>query len=248
MILNSSILIFSALLGGMGVFLIPKVRTEYFKLSLIFSGAYLFAVTIIHILPELFVAVKPAASTMGIFVLLGFFMQYMLEHFTAGVEHGHLHQHDLHPHAHSNRPIFLLAALCLHAFMEGSLLSFPHHLHGQSNIQSLLLGISLHKIPAAFALLSILLHQLKSRQAAISFLIIFSLASPLGMGVIQFFHANALVSEQVFPYIFALVGGNFLHISTTILFENSPEHKFNSKKLLFSLLGGLLAVGMELLN
>jgi hypothetical protein len=31
--------------------------------------------------------------------------------------------------------------------------------------------------------------------------------------------------------IVALVSGNFLHISTTIVFESSPEHHFNARKL-----------------
>ncbi|MTI32056.1 ZIP family metal transporter [Xanthovirga aplysinae] len=248
MLFNSTILILSAFLGGMGVFLIPKIKTEHFKLSLIFSGAYLFAITITHILPDLFTTTRAASNTIGIFVLLGFFMQFLLEHFTAGVEHGHLHQHGSHTHDHSGRPVFLLAALCLHAFLEGTLFTFPQNLNGHNHTGGLLLGISLHKIPAAFALMSVLFHQLRSKQAAISFLTIFALASPLGIWAAQIYQTNTLISHEFYPYIFALVCGNFLHISTTILFENSPEHSFNSKKLLYSLLGFLLAIGIELFN
>jgi hypothetical protein len=41
------------------------------------------------------------------------------------------------------------------------------------------------------------------------------------------------------------VSGNFLHISTTIVFESSPEHHFNARKLTVAILGALVAVGVE---
>ena len=40
----------------------------------------------------------------------------------------------------------------------------------------------------------------------------------------------------------ALVIGIFLHISTTILFESSEEHRFNYYKLITILLGAGLAL------
>jgi hypothetical protein len=46
-------------------------------------------------------------------------------------------------------------------------------------------------------------------------------------------------------FLYALVCGNFLHISTTIVFESSPEHHFNARKLTVAVLGALVAVGVE---
>jgi hypothetical protein len=45
--------------------------------------------------------------------------------------------------------------------------------------------------------------------------------------------------------LYALVSGNFLHISTTIVFESSPEHHFNARKLTVAILGALVAVAVE---
>jgi hypothetical protein len=45
--------------------------------------------------------------------------------------------------------------------------------------------------------------------------------------------------------VYALVCGNFLHISTTIVFESSPAHRFNGKKLTVAVLGALVAVAIE---
>jgi hypothetical protein len=46
-------------------------------------------------------------------------------------------------------------------------------------------------------------------------------------------------------YVYAVVSGNFLHISTTIVFESSPEHRFNAKKMAVAIVGALLAVGVQ---
>jgi hypothetical protein len=38
------------------------------------------------------------------------------------------------------------------------------------------------------------------------------------------------------------VCGNFLHISTTIVYESSSDHKFNARKMFVALLAAGLAV------
>lgn len=238
------ILAFSAFGAGLLVFLFPRINSTSFKLTLVFAGAYLFSITIIHLLPELFTAAKDPSS-IGIYILLGFFMQILLAQLTSGVEHGHMHEPAGGQHHHHFSATTLLVALCFHAFMEGTLLAHPaDHIH-QHNSQALLIGIILHKMPAAFALMSVLRAQLSSIQKAIMLLLLFSLASPLGMLFSDQVHHFALVGDQTFLAIYALVCGNFLHISTTIFFESSPEHRFHFKRLLVSLAGAFLAVLAE---
>jgi hypothetical protein len=50
--------------------------------------------------------------------------------------------------------------------------------------------------------------------------------------------------QQYFNRIMGVVVGIFLHISTTILFEAGPDHKFNRRKLIAVLLG----VGISLIG
>ena len=50
--------------------------------------------------------------------------------------------------------------------------------------------------------------------------------------------------EVYFDQIMAVVIGIFLHISTTILFESSVDHKFNLKKVIAVLFG----IGIALLG
>jgi hypothetical protein len=45
-----------------------------------------------------------------------------------------------------------------------------------------------------------------------------------------------------------MVAGGFLHISTTIFFESSPEHRFHLNKVMISILAFALAISFELLS
>lgn len=238
------ILFLSALLSGLLVFVIPDLDKKNYKLALVFAGSYLFSITIIHIMPELFSQAENP-TTIGLYVLLGFFLQQILEYFTAGAEHGHVHQHK-GEHSHGiTSAITVLAAMIIHALLEGSLLAHPSVIHAHHDSMGLLFGIVLHKAPAAFALMSIIVCQLQQKKLAIIFLILFAIASPIGMLVGDFYVENNALAHETFTILFAVVSGNFLHISTTIVFESSANHHFNAKKLGVAILGAILAVGAE---
>lgn len=111
------VLFMSALLAGLLVLVVPKANGKIYKLALVFAGSYLFAITIIHILPELYsTATDPIM--IGVYVLAGFFLQQCLEYFTSGAEHGHIHTHgDNHKHSMATA-VLLLVALLIHSFLE----------------------------------------------------------------------------------------------------------------------------------
>lgn len=243
MIEYSIFLIVAALAGGISAYFLPRVNRDHYRLGLIFGGSYLFAITIIHILPELFSqAERP--GLLGVFVLAGFFLQQVLEGFTSGAEHGHLHE-QLTGHRHTSQAIILLVlALSAHGLMEGALLSHPetrpvHEMH------ALLWGIVLHKGPAAFALVTILLCNGNRKVRAGILLAIFSLTSPAGLWAGTWLRHGG--EAYLVPVLFALVSGSFLHISTTIVFESSDSHHLNFRRWGVSLAGALLAVLAELI-
>jgi len=129
--------------------------------------------------------------------------------------------------------------------MEGSLLAHPSTIHEHHQSNALLIGILLHKIPAAFALMSIVTCHFKTKLKPLIFLAIFALASPLGLlASDQIAHDN-LISETGFVILFALVSGSFLKISTTIFFESNPEHQLSLKKIMISSLAAGLAIVTE---
>ncbi len=251
MILKLLVLFLTPLLSGIAVYLVPTGRTKSFKLLLVFAGAYLFGITVVHILPELYIK-NIEVELIGLFVLAGFFLQQVLEYFTSGIEHGHIHTHD-HGDHHHNEPhqkqmsaFVLLAALCVHAFLEGAMLVQPvEGMAVQYDVNAILLGIALHRAPAAFALMTVLSFQLGAIKKALPHLFFFSLAAPLGLLISTYLIDVEILSASGLTYLYALVCGNFLHISTTIVFESSPAHKFNGKKLTIAMLGALVAVAVE---
>ena len=255
MTLKFLVLFFTPLLSGLLIYLLPKGRKKNYRLLLVFAGSYLFAITVSHILPELYQQDEDV-KWIGIFVLAGFFLQQVLEYFTSGVEHGHIHEHkhhhshnhdhDVHHHHdHKISAFVLLLALCTHAFLEGAMLVQPSDGNHIYNVNAVLLGIVLHRIPAAFALMTVLTFQLGSIKKALPYLFVFSLAAPFGLLLSNYLSSNHLITNTGLIYLYALVSGNFLHISTTIVFESSPEHRFNAVKLVVALLGAFVAVGLE---
>ncbi|MEO8795329.1 MAG: ZIP family metal transporter [Daejeonella sp.] len=220
------ILLFSsAFLGGLGIFLFKRDNTQRLKLILSFSGAYLFAITVLHLMPEVY---RTGDSKIGLFVLGGFLLQILMEQFSEGIEHGHIHKHS---HAQFAFPFGIMISLCLHAFLEGMPLAQGHH-------NELVFGIALHHIPAAFALGSVLLQNQVNKSSTVFFLLLFAIMSPLGYLLSYEIGQGFFVGiDTYFDRIMGVVIGIFLHISTTILFESSVDHKFNLKKTVAVLLG-----------
>ncbi|WP_028297864.1 ZIP family metal transporter [Olivibacter sitiensis] len=236
--LTIAVLFTSAFVGGLGVFLFRKDSTELLKLLLSFSGSYLFAITIIHLIPDIYDHSSSDPHIIGIYVLGGFLFQLFLERFSEGVEHGHMHPHEHHHEAAF--PIGVMVSLCLHAFLEGMPLA-------KDSQGQLLFGIALHHIPAAFALCSLLMQAALSKAKIVTYLAIFVLMSPLGFLFSLFISSSQLWQiEQYYDRIMAVVVGIFLHISTTILFESSSANHqhFNRKKMIVILIG----MGIALLS
>lgn len=237
MVLIVLVLFLSAMLGGLSERFLGK-QIHDLRYPLIFAGSFLFSVTIIHILPEVF-SLSEEPMKIGLYILVGFFFQQLLEYFTSGIEHGHAHHHmDIG----SGSRFSLLLALVIHSFLEGALLTHHSPFHDQHESYSLLVGIVLHKMPAAFALVTTLKTEEGFNLRLWVILIVFSLSSPLGLFLSEYIVS---ISPEMLLLLFAFVSGSFLHISTTIFVESSPNHHFAWKKFMISLLGAAVAIATE---
>jgi zinc and cadmium transporter len=222
MLFNFLLLFFTALLAGGLAYFIPSWEERYFKLVLVFAGSYLFAITVLHILPELFME-SSDPTRMGLYILLGFLLQQILALLSTGVEHGHIHHPD-HAHHHGVQVGVwtIMIGLFLHAFLEGTLLTetgeilghshdhdheghHHHHSHGNGN---LLLGILLHKGPEAFALVAVLMSSIKKRWV-FALLVVFALASPLGMLLSNFLYESKLMEKEALSIFYGMVAGGY---------------------------------------
>ena len=155
--MNYILLIASVLLGSFLVFLI-KPSNKIVRLLLAFSGAYLLSVTILHLLPEVYTASTDYKRT-GVFILIGIILQSVLESFSKGAEHGHIHIHT----DGKTFPSLLFVSLCIHAFSEG----LPIHHSGEN----LLWAILVHKVPIAIILTIFLLKSHFSKKTIVFFYI-----------------------------------------------------------------------------
>lgn len=239
---QNALLIGSVLFGGALAWSVrsslPRLQQSYLPLLLAFSGAYLLGIAAMELMPTIFS--NPHYHT-GVWVLAGFFVQLLLEGLSQGVEHGHVHTHEPKGYGFA---LAVMVGLGVHAFLEGLPLgarieALGGHHHEHTDGSHLLMGIVLHKIPAAFALTLLLRHSGYRAGMVVACLLLFALLSPLG----------ALTGEQVSidplwtNRVLALVVGSFLHISTTIIFESDGNrgHGISLQKFTVVVLGMAVA-------
>ena len=227
--------LFSVVLGYIFALFIKPKNKKNLKLLLAFSGAFLLSLTVMHLLPEVYEGDlhhgaehhHHHSSAVGIYIMVGIIFQIILEYFSKGAEHGHVHGHE----KMNTIPWLLFFSLCLHALLEGMPISNHNHLA---------YGIAIHHFPIAIILTTFFLNAELNKKAIFFFMIVFAFMTPIG----------TLLSEKMeflshyYTQISGIVIGILFHISSTIIFESSEGHKFNLAKLLVIILGVVLAYFM----
>lgn len=250
------ILLISTLFSGLLYLAFQDRYKKNLKLILGFSGGFLLAVSIISLIPETF---EHANAYTGVFLLFGFYLQFILDYFSHGIEHGHVHHHHhdtAHSHHHheetahaSNKsgkgiiPWIVFGSLCLHAVLEGLPLGLP--IQNEIFNAVLIAGIIIHNLPISMALVDLLTGNQIGKQKVLMLITIFSVMTPLGILITHQLGNHFIHDIENFSApLFAFVIGIFLHLSTTILFESSENHRFQGQKLLSIIIGSLSAVLM----
>ncbi len=215
------VLFLAVAIGYILAYFFKKKGIKQMPQILAFSGAFLLSVTLFELLPEVF---ESDYEHIGLFIMLGILLQIVLDFFSKGAEHGHVH-------LHSNQktfPLLLFISLAIHALLEG----FPI-----TGNQNMLIGVVVHKIPIAM-ILTLFFYKAGFKPIIIGvFLLLFALMTPLG----TWFSNEVDMLKQYAVPVNSLAIGVFLHVSTTILFESSKDHKFNLVKLLSIILGITIA-------
>ena len=139
------IVLIASVLVGIGIVFSFKPNSKITQLLLSFSGAYLLSITILHLLPDVY-SESQNHKRIGVFILIGIILQSVLESFSKGAEHGHIHIHS----DGKRFPTLLFISLCIHAFSEG--------LPIDNTDDNLLWAIVVHKIPIAIVLTTFLIH------------------------------------------------------------------------------------------
>jgi zinc and cadmium transporter len=225
------------LLAGLVAFNI-SIRQARLRLILAFSAGYLFALSIMHMLPDAFA--QSDVKLVGLFIVIGFCLQLVIDTFSTGIEHGHVH---LHNHdCHERLPYGIIVGLMLHSFLEGLPVYDPHSTETSGINYQLILGLGVHNLPITIAFVSLLKEHSSQKLRNWLILILFAFMTPLGYLGSYILQSVGLKGYEVYSHAaFALVIGIFLHISTAILFETSDQHKYNIRKVMAMSLGILLA-------
>ncbi|MFS4481718.1 ZIP family metal transporter [Hyunsoonleella sp. 2307UL5-6] len=210
--------VYAVIIGLVIAKLTKNKNTWNTKLLLSFSGAFLLALTLFELLPEVYDHLDTKRT--GLFIMCGILLQIILELFSKGAEHGHVHINK----DSTVFPWLLFVSLCIHSFLEG----FPIHEHND-----MLYGVLVHKVPIAALICMFLFKSKFSTVQIVLFLFVFTIMTPLGTLISN----TTEISEQLTHTINAVVIGIFFHISTTILFESGEGHKFNLSKFIAIILG-----------
>lgn len=236
------IITFTAVILGflIALFLKPQ-KKKNIKLLLAFSGAFLLSLTVLHLLPELFVESNhvhegediATSIPVGVFIMIGILFQIILEFFSKGAEHGHVHVHTDENNELHQIPWLLFISLCIHALLEG----FP--IHENTNLAY---GIAVHHFPIAIILTLFFVNAKMNKFMVFAFMFSFALMTPLGTFLAEQLHFAQHYAKE----ISAIVVGILFHISSTIIFESNEGHKFNLAKVTMIVLGFLLAYVMEM--
>ncbi len=222
--MNYLLPLLSVLIGYLVALLLKPKAKQNLKLLLAFSGSFLLSLTVMHLLPDLYIHETAGQVNIGIFIMLGILFQIILEFFSKGAEHGHVHGQD----KMTQMPWLLFISLCIHALLEG----FPvgHH-------HDLAYGIAIHHLPIAIILTTFFLNAHLNKTALFFFMLTFAIMTPLGTLVSDSFP----ILNVYYTQITAVVVGILFHISSTIIFESSEGHKFNIAKVSMIILGIVLA-------
>ncbi len=196
-----------------------------------FSGAFLFAVTVFLWMPELAEASaheSVPSSTWGLWIVIGYFLQFALDGLSKGLEHGHTHGHG------NPWPAFL--GLWIHSFAE----AVPLFGLSEGAQTAFVVSLAIHNLPIAALVAHWLQHQGINAQRGAIAMAALAVAAPMGAA------AGLLIPPH--PHVDVVVGslvvGIFLHVSSTILFEVQKDHRLPLRTWLVVLVG--IAAGFAL--
>lgn len=235
-------ILFLSIIIGATITQLLKISDLSIKFLLSFSGSYLLSLAFILLLPEIFE--QPDSEYLGVFVLLGFILQLLLESISKGIEHGHHHDCD-EKHGLHVSPVALMIGVGLHSFLEGMPFASEAHSHTSELQHSLLTGIVIHNLPLSIVLMSLFLNAGYSIRKSYLFIVVIALAAPMG-NIVSYYAGNHILSDfqRYYQVIMAVVVGIFFHISATILFETGTNHRLKITNWLIILLG----IGTALLS
>lgn len=247
--MNLIILFLSVVIIGLIADFAKDKLKNYNKYTIPFSVAFVLSLICLHIIPELF---QQPNRYIGLFVLIGFVIQILLELLSKGIEHGHVH---FHGKLTEIKVIPIFIGISLHSFIEAlpitAIEETHNHGHEHHNFND---GISLiyflmilvHKLPVAAILMMLFNKVFKTNIKKYTLFILFALTAPLGAIFGNYFSTSPNFNELSFIFL-AISTGMLLHITTLLIFENHHSTNEKWKNLILISIGfvaGIISFGI----
>ena len=258
MLITGLALLAVTLLGGVVLEILGNRAIKNLNLILAFGGSYIMGLLFLHLVPEAY-SYYSTINIAGIFVLVGFLVQTLLEYISMGLEHAHVHlEGHCVDHDHGKGiPTAAIFSLCVHALLESMPLAegagLEHHVHtmGQMHVHPtmaigspLFIGLALHKLPVALILMGFMKSTETRAIQRWGMLVLFGLMPLIGMWIYDAIIISSIeIPGGVRTFMAAVNGlviGILLHVATTVLFEAGEGHRFNLMKL------GAIIIGLAI--
>jgi zinc and cadmium transporter len=211
-----SLIFLASLIGGLIPLKIAAKRQNTLKLAVSFGAGLLLGMAFLHMVPE----AAELNAQFGYWFLAGFVLLLVLERFIMvhACEERGCHYHTV--------GIAAFAGLTVHGLLEGFALGSTLFASGLAPL--VLVAVLSHKIPAGFALSSILRLASLTKRQIVLFVTGVSISGPLGLllSLVILKHENM---PSVSGSLLALSAGSFIYIGACDLL---PElHRENKQKI-----------------
>jgi zinc and cadmium transporter len=226
----------SVVAGGIVPLFLSWTR-RYVHYLLAFSAGLMLGATLIHLFPA---AVEILGERASLWVLAGFLFLYIFQKFLT-VHICEMLECEVH-----KLGISAAIGICAHSLTDGIALGSGLLISGVSELGFIVfLTIFFHKLPEAFALTTVLVHESHARSRIIAFNLILILMVPIGAVLVRSFGA---VHPEITGAALAFSAGTFLHVSLSDLLPHVHEHAERQWPIVVSFVFGLAAMyGIELL-
>lgn len=228
-------------LAGLLAMRVRLIDDQKMNLLLAFSGSFLLSITFLHLIPE---TIEDQGHKAGLYILIGFFVQLLIQRFTHGVEHGHSH---IHSHNHHIPLVSILGGLGIHALMEGFPLGFNYRMP-QTDI-SLYFAVATHKLPEIIIVATMIRAVNGKGIRSWGLLLLFALLTPLASILASYLAGKYFAISNILGIMIPIVAGAFIHIATTIFYESgTKQHTLTNQKIIAIVLGVALGASTLLFH
>jgi zinc transporter, ZIP family len=244
-------------IGSAIAFFARRTNTKFLSVSLGLSAGVMIYVSFMEMLPEAFKSLGEVyGETNGAWAALAAFFGGMLliaiiDKFVPDAENPHeLHKvEDMEDAPKDAKKLMRMGtlaamAIAIHNFPEG-IATFVAALKDPAIGISIAIAIAIHNIPEGIAVSVPIYYATGDRKKAFLYSFLSGLSEPVG-ALIGYFIFRSFLSEELFGYLFAGVGGIMVFISLDELFPAAKEYG-EGHLAIYGLIAGMMVMAVSLI-